>query len=70
MKSDFFADNDKLEIALRTATLLNFNDAWIESSRMPMFIAQVDYQEMLNYRAMNESEAIDSYLAEEARKLN
>jgi hypothetical protein len=62
MKSDFFKDHDKLENDLY--------HAGITAYRMPEHIARVDYQEMVNYRSMTEAEAYESYLAEEALKLN
>lgn len=61
-KSDFFEDHDKMELAISNADKT--------ASRMPEHIARVDYQEMLNYRAMTEAESYESYIAEEARELN
>lgn len=41
-----------------------------EPTRMPIDIARVDYQEMLSFRSMPESDSWDAYDDEEARKAN
>lgn len=64
-KSDFYADNDNPEIALFTSERLTMHEAMIDAFRMPLFLAQIDAQEMLNYRAMTPGEAFESWEAEE-----
>ena len=61
---DFHADNDNLEIALFTANRLTEDEAWtdahrytieqahMDANRMPVFIAMIDYQEMINFRRL------------------
>ena len=69
-KSDFYADLDDQERKLCVAERLTIEEAIIDAYRMPLFMAELDAQEMLNYRAMTPGEAFDSWKAEEARKEN
>lgn len=82
-KSCFYNDNDYHESTLHTSSLFNFDEAWaqayryteeqayIELDRQPdTFITMINALEMRNYLALSESEAWDSYEAEEARKSN
>ena len=69
-KADFHADHDEQEKNLCGAERLTMHEAMIDAGRMPLFLAELDAQEMLNYRAMTPGEAFDSWKAEEARKEN
>lgn len=62
-----------IEAAHEEALSIDFTfnmDAFCGYQRMPFFMAQIDAQEMLNFRIMDEAEAWDAYEAEEARKAN